>query len=205
MGEGTQRGGHRAGARGNQERGDRQGPQATPDDAAFADGLALVRDRSDNHGYINRDGELVIPLQYAAARAFSGGRAAIKISDRWGYIDTDQGTAISPQFISASGFGDDLAPVRKDGNLWGYIDGSGRIRISPQYEEAEPFYEGRAAVMLDGKWGYIDTQGALISPAQFDEAEPFFNGAARVRLNVGEHRKYGYLDPFGNFLWYPTD
>ncbi|HET6569464.1 MAG TPA: WG repeat-containing protein [Rhodothermales bacterium] len=175
------------------------------DDAAFSNGLALYRSHDDMYGYLDKNGEPVIPAQYNAALPFAGGRAAIKISDRWGYIDADQKTVISPQFISAASFGEDLAPVRRDQNVWGYADRSGSVAIQPQFDQARPFVESRAAVQMNGKWGFIDRTGKAVVSPKFDEVLDFQNGLARVQVNVGESRRYGYVDASGAYVWYPTD
>jgi hypothetical protein len=39
-----------------------------------------------NYGYINKRGDVVIPLKYENARRFSEGFAAVQIEDKWGYM-----------------------------------------------------------------------------------------------------------------------
>ncbi|MDX1741136.1 MAG: WG repeat-containing protein, partial [Rhodothermales bacterium] len=97
--------------------------------SSFSEGVALYEADDGSFGFIDRDGNPVIPAQYASAQAFSEGKAAIKISDRWGFINRDQKTVISPQYISAGSFGDKLAPVRDGGNTWGYVNESGTLII----------------------------------------------------------------------------
>jgi hypothetical protein len=147
----------------------------------------------------------VIQAQYEAARPFSQGLAAVKVSDRWGYIDAQQDVVISPQFIAAGDFGDDRAPVRLNSNAWGYINRSGQVVIDEQYEEARPFSDGRAAVMLDGQWGYIDTGGTPIIDPQFGDVDDFYLGLGRVRLDVEDARRFGYVDRSGAYVWFPSD
>lgn len=175
------------------------------DGADFAEGLALFHSDDDLFGYLDRAANPAIPAQYENARPFAEGLAAVKISDRWGFINTNQDVVITPQFIAAGDFQDGLAPVRSNSNFWGYVNSSGTLVIDERFEEARPFSDGRAAVMIDGQWGYIDTQGTVISESSFGAAEDFYGGLGRVRLDVGDDQRYGYVDRTGTYVWFPSD
>ncbi len=175
------------------------------EESAFSDGLALIKNREGSHGFIDREGEPVIVPQFSAAKAFSDGYAAVKISDRWGYIDKNKNFVINPKYIAAGHFREGLAPVRENTNTWGYSNLKGEMVIAPEFEEARAFSEGRAAVMLNGRWGYIDTAGAWIQDPEFAEVDDFHLGLGRVRLDVGEARRYGYVDRAGRSVWFPSD
>ena len=182
----------------------------TPDlreieESAFSDGRALVKNHEGIFGFINERGDPVIEPQFSAAKAFSDGLAAVKISDRWGYIDKGKAFVINPRFIEAGHFKEGLAPVRENSNTWSYVNRRGETVIAAQFEEARAFVEGRAAVMLNGRWGYIDPTGAWIREAEFAEVEDFYLGLGRVRLDVGEAQRYGYVDRAGRYVWFPSD
>ena len=178
----------------------------------YSNGLALVFDfDTDQYGYIDEAGDMAIPFQYAEARAFNEGYAAIKISDSWGFIDRDGNTSISPRYIEAGNFGDGLVPVRENTNTWGYADKNGRMVIEPQFEDARSFSEGRAPVLVDGFWGFIDKSGNLIGKADYDEVFPFEKGVALVIIekldpNNENNRltNFGYLGRDGKLVWFPT-
>ncbi len=182
------------------------------DDNQFSSGLALVYDLDlQQYGYIDNTGDMAISFQYAEARSFNEGLAAIKISDSWGFIDTKGNTAISPRYIEAGDFGDGLVPVRENSNEWGYADKGGRMVIPPQYEEARAFSEGRAAVLVDGFWGFIDRSGELLDRPDYDEVSPFEKGAAQVIVEKldpdNENNRlttWGYVGRDGKLIWYPT-
>src|SRR5262249_43054146 len=93
-------------------------------------------------GFIDKTGALVIPCQFddvamdnyggfedpnychgvpKAFRNFSEGLCAVRIGNKWGYIDKTGKVVISPQFDSAGIFSEGLACVRK-GRKVGYID-----------------------------------------------------------------------------------
>jgi len=59
----------------------------------FSDGLLLVTD-GKTWGYMNKNGELVIPCQYKFAKPFSEGLAGVALSEGWFYINTSSQPAI---------------------------------------------------------------------------------------------------------------
>ncbi len=123
-------------------------------------------------GYLNREGQVVIPAAYERAAVFSEGLAAVAEGQS---PDGDFGR---PVFSRA---------------LWGYIDRSGQPVIPCQFERVGAFSEGLAEVQDDsGLWGYIDQTGETVIPCQFDYAAPFSNGLALVTV-------YG-RDENGDFL-----
>ena len=54
---------------------------------SFDEGLQAVRNADGKWGYIDLNGEAVIPFIYNAAYAFEGELAEVRLGDRVGYID----------------------------------------------------------------------------------------------------------------------
>jgi len=178
------------------------------EESSFYGNRALVRD-NNLYGYIDPSGNTVIELQYSEALPFSDELAAVLISDRWGFIDPSGGIAISPQFVSAGIFNNGLAPARKSSNQFGFIDKTGSFVITEQFDEVRPFSEERAPVRIGDRWTFIGTDGVQISDPVFDEVDPFYNGLARITsftLNDENELEleFGYIDPDGKYIWYPT-
>ena len=112
--------------------------------------------------------------------------AAVRIGDKWGYINVAGEVVIEPQFDHAHSFHEGLAVVRigdSDSGKYGYINVAGEIAIKPQFHKANAFSEGLAHVMIGNKWGYIDREGKIVIEPQFDKAFSFKNGLALVREN----------------------
>lgn len=90
----------------------------------FNDGMAVITEgsgRSRRWGFIDKTGEIAIPMKYKGAFEFSEGLARVKIGDKWGYIDKSNKVVIEPQFNMAWPFKNGLAWVETDeGN--GYIN-----------------------------------------------------------------------------------
>ena len=81
--------------------------------------------------------------------------AAVKIGEKWGYIDTDGNQVIEPQFQEARSFSNGLAAVKKSG-YWGYIDSEGNMVIENIFDGAKEFNSSKNAfVKQDGMWYMI--------------------------------------------------
>lgn len=116
-------------------------------------------------GYIDRDGQVVVPLRYEAGRNFRNGLAAVRDRSKRGFIDRMGREVIACQYHAAGSFSEGLAPVYpRAGDKAGYIDRSGRIVIEPQFDTAELFREGKAVVRNGNQVGVIDKRGKFISP-----------------------------------------
>jgi len=144
----------------------------------------------------------VIPPQYDAASDFSEGLAAVKIGEKWGFIDKMGKIVVSPQYDDVYLFYDGIAAIRvgdwKTGK-WGFIDKTGKEVVPPQYDEIGDFRDGLAAIQVGGKWGFIDTTGKEVIPPKYDYAYGFSNGLAMVM--VGEWGGYDVWDVFTGEKW----
>jgi len=160
----------------------------------FSEGMAAVEYFEDGFwesmhilGYINRIGEIVIPVEhrhypemyaYRGAPPFSEGLVAIRSEENgaMGVFDT-QGNQIVPfeaEFAFGWNFQEGLMAVRQGGweqmpdgdwsdqSRWGFIDSTGRTAIPLEFQHAENFRDGLAAVMLAGYWGFINTDGEVV-------------------------------------------
>ena len=63
----------------------------------LACGLSLV-EKDGKHGYVNKDGKVIIPLIYNEGMNFVEGRAGIMIDNKWGFIDSTGNEFVKPQY-----------------------------------------------------------------------------------------------------------
>ncbi|MFX1343060.1 MAG: WG repeat-containing protein [Promethearchaeota archaeon] len=111
------------------------------------------------YGFINKQGQIAIEARFDDAKDFHNGLAAVKLGEKWGYIDK------TGQFVTERLY--DWVPEKLDEDLnrvqirtkWGYVNKTGKVIIQPQFDKAFPFSEGLAAVYFDEGWGYINTAG----------------------------------------------
>jgi hypothetical protein len=186
----------------------------------FVNSRAMVR-RGPMFGYIDPEGNEVIPLQYSSAATFRGGLAPVQEPNgNWRYIDTAGRTVIHGPFKQAGTFSEGLAAVMlPEQRLWGFIDGTGQLMIEPQFESVSEFSEGLCGAVAPKREGYfglgagqpmgfIDESGAFVitfDPESIDTSvtvggrtwQDFSDGLAWVRLND----RQGYVDRYGTFVW----
>ena len=164
--------------------------------AASAAGQELKpkQDTSGKWGYVDAQGNTVIPCKYDWAGSFREGLAAVELNNKWGFIDKQGNTPC--KYDWAGSFSEGLAWVQLNG--CGFIDQQGHTVIPCKYDWAGSFSEGLAAVKLNGKYGFIDKQGNTVLPFKYDYAWLFSEGLAQVKLNG----KYGYINTRGD--WFDT-
>lgn len=196
-------------------------------DSKFIEGLLPVK-MDGKWGYINTNGDIVIPCKYDYAFSFSEGLARIEQNGRIGFINTEGEEVIPSSFSQAGNFSDGRAYVTFDNILWGYINTSGEIIIPIQYQWAQEFSEGLAAVRNDSGYGYINTAGDVVIDFKYELALSFSEGLAWVEIGdklgcinsngyliipfqyenvwsfsngvakVKKNNRYGYVDKMGN-------
>ncbi len=153
-------------------------------------------------GYLNKDGELVIPAVYQEATQFAAnGLAAVMQDGLWGFIDKSGELVIPCRFETTRGFGEErLAPVKLDG-LWGYIDKRGKLVIPCTYTQAEAFGEnGLAAIRVDEKYGYIDENGRQVIEPIYTAAGSFDENNRAIVKAFGQ---WGMINKRGEFVINP--
>ncbi|MBR6441757.1 MAG: WG repeat-containing protein, partial [Bacteroidales bacterium] len=165
----------------------------------FKEGLAAVnlrtRYHSDQWGFVDKTGAVVIPPQYIKVMDFSEGMAQVKVGGKWGYLDKTGQIAIAAQYDRTENFSEGLAKVQV-GEKYGFINQKGQMVIAPQYSSAEDFSEGLAAVRIDDKAGFIDHTGQFAIEPRFDFSHSFSEGFAEVSVNG----LTGYIDKRGQYI-----
>ena len=161
-------------------------------DDCFYEGFACVQE-NDKYGYIDKNGELIIPCEYDFALPFTCGRACVKIDNKYGYIDKNGEWIIPCIYDFASSYKYGRACVTLDEQM-GSIDESGRVIIPFEFDDVFWLDKDWAAVQVKGKWGFINTKKEVTTPFIYDEIVNKSNGLVKVKFND----KYGYVDKFGN-------
>jgi hypothetical protein len=177
-------------------------------------------------GFIDKTGTLVIPFTFDDVaednyggfedpnsaqflpkpfRNFSEGLCAVRIGDKWGYIDKTGKVVIPAEYDSAGTFSEGLACVRK-GLKVGYVDKTGRVVIPieldwfPNWQLKDPaeagfsdagksfiqalqFSDGLAAAYKGANSGYIDKTGKFVIEPKWDRCSLFREGMGIVSKN----------------------
>ena len=162
----------------------------------FADGRALVAKGKEfkdyKYGYIDINGNEVIPCQYDSATPFKDGYAIVRVGSHKLFIDTtgqevDSLTATPKQIDSdvPQRFFHEIHTgeyypngIEKTRYEVGFIDKDGKVLVPlGKYSFAMPFSEGLAAVGFasnddidsgEGSLGFINEKGEIVIETRFD-------------------------------------
>lgn len=78
--------------------------------------------------------------------------AAVKVDEKWGFVDKDGNMKIEPQFTNARSFANGFAAVQID-DKWGFINEDGTVCIDPVFYDAKDFNEkGSCFVKVGENW-----------------------------------------------------
>ena len=161
----------------------------------FSEGLALII-VNNKYGFINKSGEVVIPIKFNSVRNFSEGLALIRVNNKWGFINKSGKIIIPTKFDYVYGFSDGLARVMVN-NKWDFINKSGKVVIHTKFDYVDNFSEGLACVHVNNKYGFINKSGKVVIPIEFDSVDNFSKGLARVNVN----NKYGFINKSGKIVF----
>lgn len=168
----------------------------------FSKDRALYTNKKGLMGFVNKQGEVVIPAKYKKVGYFNAGVAwARNMDGKIGFINKKGDWVIEPNFLAVRDFDpvSQLAKARVD-EFWGYINKKGEIGYVTNAKKIYDYSEGIAmAVVYSGQFGYLDENQNWIIKPQFDAAREFKNGYAAVRKNG----KWGIIDKSGEWIINP--
>lgn len=160
----------------------------------------------DKWGWINEQGEFVIPPRFERVSFFRDGLAWAKSGDFWRRVDMRGRPVSENSFDEIREFSEGLWAVKKDGD-WGFVDQRGEIVIPLEFKGVGPFSEGLAAAVTRienvgkegkrGKLGFIDRTGSFVIEPRFDPDSwdgrftSFKNGIAIVRIRIEQEFRSG--------------
>lgn len=158
---------------------------------SFNEGYAcMIKD--GKYGFIDNNGEMVIPFDYSWASSFHHGTAIVEKksgnAEKYGLIDKNNSLIMPIEFDLIMYYPDaQTYMVKKNGKIGIYSD-EGRCIVPCQYDNDPLFYynhEGYARVKKDGKFGLIDRNGREIIPCKYDfcRHEIAFGECIEVGLN----------------------
>jgi len=136
----------------------------------FSDeGLARYEDHG-LWGFVNEQGEEVIPAQYDDVKSFSDSLAAVKVDGLYGFVDTTGKMVIEPHYLDiGSGFRFGRCVFSENGKI-GLIDKNGEVILDPQYKSIDLVCEEYSvAEDVNGKCGIIDRDGNNVVDCQYPD------------------------------------
>ena len=139
----------------------------------FHEGMAWIA-VNQKFGFVNMNGEIIIPTDYDSVGNFSDGIALVKMDMKY-----------DPQIFKLTG-----------GHV-AYIDKEGKKITPPVYTDGTAFSDGYAFVNLNGLYGFIDKNGKVVIDYQFETGSNFFRGLAYVK----KENHWEYINTNGNKVW----
>ncbi len=141
----------------------------------FENGLcsvSLYDSESSKYGYINKKGEVVIPINFkqAGPSNFEEGYARVKVNGKTVLIDTTGKVVFKTIHGNIQSVNGDLISVFSGRNRtnWGWVNFKDKIIIPQKYAHATSFNkDGLAVVELNGLKGVIDMTGKIVIPIKY--------------------------------------
>ncbi|MDJ1175687.1 WG repeat-containing protein [Roseofilum capinflatum] len=171
----------------------------------FSEGLAVFRGPNFKMGYMNPQGEIVIPAQYDYASIFEDGIARVRTGSLWQVI-TPEGKVTLEQNGYIPQFSEGLVRL---GRSYPYTaiynrDGEFMFEIDHFIDE---FSDGLALVKLQerGGYGFVDRTGAYVIDPQPYEVSSFSEGRAWILQETEPGKpRYGFIDKTGKIVIEPV-
>jgi len=157
----------------------------------FHEGLAAVAkewcefsQEGSKWGFIDKQGNEVIPLIYDEVSEFKDGFAYVEKDGKMGIIDKTGKEIVSFEYTRIYDYDEHGFACVYDDNGYNLIDKTGKLVISTCYEIWK-FHEGFAWVRLQeyGNYSFVDMTGENVMPPIYDDFGHFSEGLARVKIN----------------------
>lgn len=152
------------------------------------DSLVVVVDKG-KCGYVNADGEWVIPQRFDANALtvnqgdFHNGVARVLSAGKLGLVDVKGNKVLAPQYADIGLFESGLVPVKKK-NKWGYATRSSSMATEFKYDQAWELHGGYGRVEKGGLFGLVDSTGAEVLAPRYSALGDLEQG---VLIATGEH------------------
>lgn len=166
-------------------------------------GDPLIAQKDGKYGFIDLDGNEVIPFLWDKVYAFSQGIAKVEKDHLYGYINKGGEYIIPLQKMNSYDYFDSDDTVRfvdiEDPDQWGYMDRNGNVlcKVNYQYYTGVPIkQEGLNVVTENGKAGYMEINGEMAIPFQWEYAYGFSEGFAFV----SDGKAYAMINKNGDFI-----
>ena len=138
----------------------------------YAKNALLLVEKDGKFGFINRRGEVVIPVFYDNARDFSDGLALVMQGDKVFWIDESGETVLErPAEYKSYNFYNGCVCIIDDRGLYGLMDRQGNVVTPCQWENSLrlAFANGEITmVSRDGQKGFLNRQGELVTGRMHD-------------------------------------
>lgn len=163
------------------------------------------------YGYIDKQGNIVVPARYETAGDFKNGKAVVKSGNgKYSVIDIDGHIIGNFNYAFVGDISEGLMPFQEESNgKYGFIDETGSVVIRPMFTGIEGFKNGRAIVNTgenySNRYGLIDRTGRFVISPDYNDILSLGEGMYAVGRAVDINKpylgsKYAVADKNGQIL-----
>ncbi len=143
---------------------------------------------NDKFGFVDVQGEVVIPNEYDFVHEFSEGFAAVCVNGLYGYVTGENNLAIPCEYDEVLPFRSGIAAVCK-GGFWGFINSKGEPLSEFKCDLIEPIIGGYK-MLTNGTWDLCNATLSNMAATGYEMVGDFCEGYAMVKKDG----KYGFID-----------
>lgn len=152
------------------------------------------------YGYMDTQGNIIVPAIYIKADDFCEGKAIVyKSHNESGIIDSAGNFIIAPNVSKIMEVNDGLALVKSPNYDFYFLGSDLKRQNTENYSAAKNFCNGVAPVSRADKWSVINTRGFEMTSSKYQDIDKFQNGFAKVKIS----RKIGVADENGKIIIEP--
>jgi len=143
--------------------------------------IRVYSNDSGNWGYVDYDGNEILPQIYDKAQDFEYNRMLVVYKNEYQMIDKNGKIYFRNQDVFGSSISEGFLTFRKN-NKEGIIDTLGNIILKPMTcQDIHSARESKFAILnKDIKWGFLDKSGVLVIPCIYEKISLFSEGLACV-------------------------
>ena len=164
----------------------------------FDHGLAPIG-KDKKWGFMNKEGKVLIPLEYKKVGTFESDYAYALKGDEWMLLDKEGNEiTIKTKVAQVKDVVEGFAPFVTEDKKHGFVNTKGEVAIEPTFLGVGYFVDGLAwARSSNEKIGFINTKGEWVIEPQFVSAKDFGKGENWARVKNPE---WVYVNREGKLL-----
>ncbi len=143
-------------------------------------------------GYMDYDGNVIIPASYDQLGFFHEGLAFAAKDGKYGFINKKNELVVPFEFDAVGDFVNGRAIVEKN-EFSGMIDRSGNIVFPIEFLDLDIANDDLIFALKDSLYGFYDWNYNLRIPEKYNEVFPFENDLAKVKIGFKE----AFIDEYG--------
>ncbi|WP_230657156.1 WG repeat-containing protein [Psychrobacter sp. I-STPA10] len=161
----------------------------------------LTVTKAGKYGFVNHQGEIVVPIIYDQAYSFyQNDLARVQLAGKYGFVNKQGKLVIPTIYDYADSFSDGFARVTQQGKV-GYIDQQNKVVIPFDYEAGWHFNKGFVTVKKEDKYGVINQQNKVITPFEYDSISIFSDQQdGQVYFELIKQDKHGVANQRGQII-----